>query len=143
MTAIGEYGAKGKRRHLVAILTVIKRFESHDAAAEWYRRMGLPVPSNCMVTGNRPEPLRRTMGAPGSCACGAGTLAAWDRRYHTRAHDYPVFLVCRGWKEMVSPPVVDEETALMILGTGKRVRLRLPLPLSAAELRAFKRISTR
>jgi hypothetical protein len=45
---------------LVAILRVLRRFETHADAAEWYRKRGLPLPSNCMVPGNPPLPLEKT-----------------------------------------------------------------------------------
>jgi hypothetical protein len=141
MTVNRRFGTSGKQRRLVAILKAIKRLGSHDAAAEWYRRRSLPVPSNCMVVGNRPEPLRRTLGAPGSCACGAGTLAAWDRHYLKRARDSPSYLICCGSKELNLPPIIDNGTAQKILRIGKRVRQQYPLTLSAAELKAFRRIA--
>jgi hypothetical protein len=33
---------------------VVKRFEAHEDAARWYKTRGLPLPSNCVVSGNSP-----------------------------------------------------------------------------------------
>jgi hypothetical protein len=141
LTVRRHFGTPRKHRRLAAILKVVKRCESHSDAARWYRARSLPLPSNCIVRGNPPERLAHTMGAPAACACGARTLAAWDSRYRQRARDWPVFLICRGWTEVRSPPIVDDRTARKILRSSKRVQQRLPLTLAPEELREFKTLA--
>jgi len=87
---------------LTAMLEVVKRFGSHDEAAQWYRDKGLPLPSNCMVRGNPPLPLRRTHGVS---RC--GELKKWDEHYQQRADDRGVFLACKPlWLDLHDPPAI-------------------------------------
>jgi len=84
------------------MLEVIERYETHEEAARWYRASGLPLPSNCMVRGNPPLPLRRTIG-PSGC----NELKEWDQHYQQRARDCGVFLICRPlWRNLETPPEI-------------------------------------
>jgi len=82
---------------LVALMQVVQRFESHEEAAEWYRAERLGLPSNCMVPGNAPVPLEKTLGFSEKASCsGPGEeLRAWDRFYVERARTYPAVVACR------------------------------------------------
>jgi hypothetical protein len=65
LTVKGKYlGAREFGWHLVAVLRVIHRFESHKDAAAWYGRQNQPLPSNCCVYGNLPRPFESTNGDP-------------------------------------------------------------------------------
>ena len=76
MTVKGKYaGFDGSHRRLTAILKVIKRFESHQEAADWYEASGLAVPGNCMVKSNPPLELDKTGNPENLIASNAGTSA--------------------------------------------------------------------
>jgi hypothetical protein len=115
MTVKHRFGDRGKsHRRLTAILEVIQRFESHEAAAQWYRVQGKPLPSNCLVDGNPPldmefshkdpcDPDYRGVNDPQQC---------WDDKYWLRTTENGTFLVCKalyrelGW---LSPQLADED----------------------------------
>lgn len=61
VTKKGRYG-EHQRSHwrLVALLSVIERFASHDDAALWYRERALGVPRNCITSGSLPLDLELT-----------------------------------------------------------------------------------
>lgn len=87
---------------LVAVLSVVARFGSHEEGAEWYRSRGLPLPSNCWVKENPPIPYERTVQD--------SPWETWDRAYRARARRCPVFLAtdplfCELWQ----PPIVTVE----------------------------------
>lgn len=102
---------------LVALLQVLHRFESHEAAATWYIRRSLSVPRNCMVTGSTPAPLHLTDGKlPKLLSARAGMLLPerivqlWDAGYASRAKANPQVLVCEAaFMNLISPPVIRDE----------------------------------
>lgn len=98
---------------LVAIIKVIRRFDSHRKAASWYRSQGLPLPSNCVVKGNAPLPVNRTAHLTRGCHF----LKKWDHGYRKRAEACGIFLVCRGlYKELRSPAVITEKIMREVFG---------------------------
>jgi hypothetical protein len=123
---------KGKYRNdrypgwrLVAVLRVIERFETHTAAAVWYRSKGLPLPSNCIVAGNDPKPFELTnRNPPGEVKARVSNssdplraIRLWDAAYRARIAKWPVFLVCQAESiELYSPPQVLAKDVLTILG---------------------------
>src|SRR5687767_5574345 len=87
ITVKGMY-APINRRHwrLIAILKVLKRFDSHQDAAAWYIAERIQLPGNCMVDGNPPLPLEKTTGPIPSNLFGDVTdpnltIRMWDGRY--------------------------------------------------------------
>ena len=94
---------------LVAILEVLKRFETHTSAAEWYSSQEIAIPSNCVIA----SPLPIEMTAP---ITGFGTdLRRWDLEYQRRARKCGVFLACKPqFMELYNPPIVTEEMMHMI-----------------------------
>lgn len=92
-------------RRLVAILQVLHKMPTHAAAADWYRREGLDLPTNCVVPGNDALPISLAV-PPNSFT----TYAAWKAGYRWRSEHYPSFLICRavGGPELVNPPLVPE-----------------------------------
>src|SRR5260370_35243780 len=61
ITCKGSYqDIKPSHWRLVAILEVLKRFESHADAADWYSSQGIALPRNCMVEGNPPLAIEMT-----------------------------------------------------------------------------------
>ena len=95
---------------LVAILKVLASFESHAAAADWYRAKRLPLPSNCMVPGNPPLALEMT-----DRHC--DDLRRWDAIYRLRARTWGVFHACEPqFRELHHPPALTEAMMKHIFG---------------------------
>ena len=113
MTVKGKYaGFDGSHRRLTAILKVIKRFESHQLAAEWYQDSGLDLPGNCMVRTNAPLGLDETSNPDHYCSA-----RRWDALYWKRSREIGVFLACKPlFLELRSPPVVSEEMLCAAFG---------------------------
>jgi hypothetical protein len=135
-------------RRLVALLEVLERFESHDAAAAWYGSRGLPLPSNLLVPGNLPKPLEETNHQPpGNLKrlmprmTPGKVVELWDAQYQKRALKWGVVLVCRSiWLELWAPPVLAEPTLQQIF-----VRIpvtRTPPVIQAAEFERLRVFAT-
>jgi hypothetical protein len=102
---------------LVAVLEVAERFETHTAAAAWYRREGMPLPSNCVVNGNPPLPVPLTLHH--------GKLHddAWDRVCIERAEAAGTLLACvPRVLDLHDPAVITQEDLLAIFGTVPNTR---------------------
>jgi hypothetical protein len=107
ITCKGSYqGIKPSHWRLVAILEVLKRFESHADAAHWYSNQEIALPRNCMVEGNPPLPIELT-----ASITEFGTdLRRWDLAYQLRARKCGVFLACKPqFLELYNPPIITEE----------------------------------
>lgn len=122
MTVKGQY-APEKFLHwrLVAILRIVKRFESHKDAAVWYREKGLSIPSNCMVKGNACLPYEKTAGTQasrfGNVTNTNELLKHWDSSYRLRARHYGVFLACEAeFLSLYEPPILTDKDLLQIFG---------------------------
>ncbi|OAI52081.1 hypothetical protein AYO47_06585 [Planctomyces sp. SCGC AG-212-M04] len=126
MTTLGKFGLPERHRRLIAVLQVWKLFDSHLEASNWYRSQGLPVPSNCMVKGNRPLPLSHTVAAEGNRSqCNAcRSLADWDADYRERAELWGRFVVCkRVYRELtLDAPVVRDSQLMRSLGEVPQTR---------------------
>jgi hypothetical protein len=110
---------------LVALLNIMKRFESHEAAAEWYRTNGFAVPSNCLVPGNPPQPYHLTNQKPPDVVAERVDTEAdperavrlWDSTYAKRAKECGVFLACEvNFLELWHPPVLRRSDFHAIFG---------------------------
>ena len=98
-------GFPGRHQRLTAVLKVVRRFESHEEAAEWYREQGLRLPRNCIVRDNPPLDLEKT-GNPHHCSI----VELWDADYGRRVENTGVFLACQPmFLELTDPPVVTDE----------------------------------
>ena len=83
-------------QRLTSILRVHKLFDTHLDAAQWYSARKFPLPSNCMVDENPPQPLEKSHHAHPNRGSNPADLArAWDRSYCARASDFPRFVVCQ------------------------------------------------
>lgn len=111
LTVCGNYPGEDFRHwRLTAILKVKRILDNHAEAALWYRARGLPIPTNCMIPGNRPLPLKLT-GESGV------SLHAWDAVYRTRADETGAFAVCMPlFRELRVPPVVRRRDLERIFG---------------------------
>jgi len=126
-----------KQRHLsgsigwalVAALEVVQNLRTHKLGKMWFQRMGLPIPSNCMVTENPPVPLHKTIGLPkgkdgrarlwGSGTwIRAATLSDWDKGYWQRARQFSSFVVTRYLEEprLYNPRIATNEELVSIFG---------------------------
>lgn len=112
MTHKHKYGPESPHRRLTAVLRVARLLDSHASAAQWYRGMDLPLPSNCMVEGNAARPVgqshQRTKQRCGGCADACG----WDAGYWRRAERHPRFVICeRVWTDLdwTAPRVHDAD----------------------------------
>lgn len=97
LTSRVRYGPGPAEKRLAAVLRVDRRFENHQDAANWFHDQGLPLPSNCMVGGNPPEPLSRSHCIHDGHIVSTEDARAhrrWDAGYRWRAEQYGVFLVC-------------------------------------------------
>jgi hypothetical protein len=111
VTVKGQWeGASVRHRRLVAVLRVRERFASHEEAASWYRASNLPLPSNCLVSGNAPIPFEQTVQD-------RPDLHRWDLAYHAIARSHPVFLVTDAlFRDVEDPPVVTDEMLMDTFG---------------------------
>lgn len=117
ITKRGAYGP-GPETHwrLVALLRVVHRCESHEEAANWYRERGLPLPRNCMVSGNSHVAFDQTDGyiSPELRALTEGRsqeqlVRFWDAAYRGRAREHGAFLICeRLISNLTNPPAIHE-----------------------------------
>jgi hypothetical protein len=99
-----------RHRRLVAVLQVRERFPHHEAAADWYRELGLPLPSNCMVRGNGPIPYQQTVQDQAD-------PERWNLGYMAVARAHPVFLATDPLHlNMNDPPVVTDEILRTVFG---------------------------
>ena len=107
----------GKSNRLTAVLEVTKTHPSHEAAAAWFDREGLPRPPNCVVDGDPGL-------TPSACIpCSADTREALEARYRTRSEQYPTYFVCRPlWLGLDSPPAVTDAMLMSALGQIPIVR---------------------
>ena len=126
------------------LLRVVHRFESHNAAATWYRGEGLPLPSNCMVEANPCFPYDMTAGTQarrfGGITDNDELLRRWDLSYRLRTRRNGVFLACES--EFVSlddPPIVTEENLFQIF--GRVPATRTPPAITEAQYAALRAIA--
>jgi hypothetical protein len=101
-TAKGKYlGFSQSARHLVAILRVIKKFQSHEEARTWYVGKRQPLPGNCLVEGNPPKHLDLTNGSPPievrrrvrAVDDPQNAVRFWDATYRQRVRKCSIFVV--------------------------------------------------
>lgn len=129
----GYQGIKPSHWRLVAILDVLKRFETHTNAAHWYSNQDFTLPRNCMVEGNAPLAIEMT--AP---ITNFGTdLRRWDLEYHRRARKCGAFLACKPqFLELYNPPIITEE--MMYAAFNRIPGTQNPPAISREEFEKFK-----
>lgn len=118
LTVKGKYFDSGEFGwHLVAVLRIIRRFESHNDAAAFYEKQGQPLPSNCFVNGNPPKPYDWTNRDPpkrvkhwlAEHGDFGGAVRLWDKGYRGRIERWPVFLAAQPeFLELSRPPLLRE-----------------------------------
>lgn len=142
ITTKNRYGEAFRHWRIVARLKIFKRFNTHPAAAAWYRKNADKLPSNCMVSGNPPLPLAHTSRSTSSCTPGCGgaaMLKQWNEHYQRRADTIQFFLACKTvWKELNSPAILTDQAAFKILKSKERINARNPIEITDAELKALE-----
>jgi len=126
LTVKGQYlDERQAHWRLVAVLRVVRRFESHPQAAAWYADQGLPLPSNCLVEGNAPKPFELTNRMPPADvkarllgeADSEKAIRLWDAGYRRRVAQYPVVLATQPeFLELHRAPKVHHQELLSIFG---------------------------
>lgn len=109
---------RGERHwRMTAVLRVARLFDSHPEAAAWYVGEGLPVPSNCMVDGNPPNPLSHSHRKNRHKHLPEETfLRRWDADYRYRSRKNGRFVVCdRLWADLDWTAVVVQEDDLHLV----------------------------
>lgn len=100
-----------KHNKLVAILQVEEVYSSHQLAQQVYNKLGLPIPSNCMVANNPPYELDQT------AARHTVSLTDWDNKYLQRSIDYPCFIRTRKlYLNLIDPKPIFESDFINIFG---------------------------
>jgi len=114
MTVKEEYpGQQEPHRRLVTVLDVLKRFESHADAARWNRGQNLPLPSNCMTSGNLPLPLSMAVSKHPCNDDGC----EWDEGYQRRATRWGTLLACKVlFLELTAPPPISDDLLMSVFG---------------------------
>ncbi len=147
MTVKGRYAPEWfSHWRLVAILKVVRRFESHKHAATWYQERGLPLPSNCMVEGSNPVSYDMTIGVLPTNKFGDGLstddiLRKWDLGYRVRARKNGVFLACEAeFLEVHEPPIITEAAMLHIF--GRTPPTLTPPSINEREYRALRALAS-
>jgi len=106
-----------KSIRLPAVLEVVQMHPSHEAAAKWLIGRELPLPPNCVVSGND------GLDADACIPCWPATRATAEERYRTRATQYPMYFICRPlWLNLESPPIVTDSMLMSALGRVPVVR---------------------
>lgn len=142
--------------HLVAVLQVIEKLESHQLASEWYVKRKCPLPKNCIVTGN--PPLQYDMTAGGSkkergmtireyqalsheekVKEGNKIIRRWNGAYKLRANDVSDFVITEPiYVELYSPIVIEKQLRDIFGGIPQTQRYK---PLSYDECKALLEIA--
>lgn len=122
-------GLRTRHWRLVAVLRVIEVFATHEAAARWHRERGLPLPSDCLVSGNHPLPLDHTNGPDED-------LVEWDGKYQERVAANGAIAICEPlWMDLYAPPVVTD--AIMLRVFGRSPPTRNPPSIPDSEIQAL------
>jgi hypothetical protein len=117
VTKKSTYGADVHGWRLTAILEVIDVLKNHEQAQEWYKKKILPLPSNCMVKGNKPIPQEKS----GLCGCSSGNYEEAELEYQRRAEKHPEFAVTKKIKTELKNPYTITDSVM------KKILKRIPL----------------
>jgi hypothetical protein len=119
MTVKGTYGEGSRHHRLTALLRVARLFDSHADAAVWFKSVRRPLPSNCMVDGNEPNPVDRSHRSNNQRHPEeAEWTRRWDLGYRQRARASGRFVVCDAlWRDLDwSAPRLTERDLASVFG---------------------------
>ena len=145
MTVKGKYLSESNRHwRVVAILEVIKRFESHKEAAKSYLESDLPLPNNCMVSGNVHMSYEMTGGMDAERFGGAANeeelVRKWDLSYLVRSRKYGTFLSCKkDFLGLYNPPILTDD--FMMETFGRIPPTLTPPPITEEQFEAIIKTS--
>lgn len=125
---------------LVAILRVRDVHATHFDAAMWYQTKGLPLPSNCLVKGNPPVALDKTVATSIPGISDDDVLNDWDQGYQNRVSATGRFIICDiVFLNLHNPPVVKQSDLLRIF--GKIPNTRIPPTIKYQEFLTLRRLA--
>lgn len=125
---------------LVAILQVRDVMPTHADAANWYQAQGVPLPSNCLVPGNLPVTLDRTVADSEPGVSDAAVIKAWDKGYQDRVKVTGRFIICDSlFCELHDPPVLEQSDLHGIF--GKTPNTRIPATIQPQHFAALKQLA--
>ena len=138
LTRTGDYGYFSTgNRVLTAVLEVAEIYNNHEEAALWYRQHDLPIPSDCMVTGNPPYSWDQTAGVNSR---DFDNIADWDAFYLARSIRIPVFIRTRKiFCDIHHPPVITNDMLIDIF--GRIPRTQTPPAISEEQLERLMDVS--
>jgi len=121
ITAKSTFGTSTpSHRYFVAHLEVVRRFQSHADAADWYTEQKFAIPTNCMTHDSKPLPYAETGGRWSRRKPRLSEqvrLKLWDDGYRDRARTHPVFLACKTrCLELQAPVRIEDVDLLKIFG---------------------------
>ena len=121
MTRTGDYGVYSEGfRVLTAVLKVVEIYANHETAAAWYNARQIPLPGNCMVPGNLPQPWDHTAGVNSR---DFDNVAEWDAFYLARITKIPVFVRTEKlYCNIQNPPVLSNAVLVDIFGKIPRTQ---------------------
>lgn len=141
ITVKGKYLMRQRHQRMVCVLIVERLFDSHKQAAEWFKKLDLPLPNNLMVPGNKANPLSKShrgqkqqsgcakpICGTGGCGSGCGSIpdgtcgstvhSNWDTGYRLRAKKYGRVVACSILYKNVqsSAPIITDEILFEVFG---------------------------
>lgn len=120
LTVQGNYSPiKEKHHRVVAVLQIETVYNTHQQGKSEYSKLGITIPSNCMVKGNLPYDFDKTAGnfktkkelehflvhnSPTQLTIGQRRLKHWDKNYLDKAQQWPCFIKTKAlYKNVISP----------------------------------------
>jgi len=159
LTKPGKYKSserylKRGQYYLSGILEVVKICRNHKVAEEWYESKRLPIPSNCLVSGNAPEIFQHTgsnfpnqkmikaflkLDKEEQDKKGKIRIRAWNQHYQKRADEYPQFNITKPiYKELDLPIEILRED--LIKWFGKIPSTQTPKIITEIQFEKIKRL---
>lgn len=103
------YGQNVKNWRVVAILEVEYVMQSHQEAANWYKDKGVPLPSNCIIEGNKRLTINETS------VTSEKKIKKFEGGYQQRVKEIPQYNICRKIKsEFETPKIITEQDMKII-----------------------------
>ncbi len=140
--SLEDHTGNSENKRLISILRVIARFETHAEAAHYYQTEDLNMPSNCLIPNNPPEDFEKTAWNSWDAkrmkaflnrsperrkVIGKRIITTWDDEYHNTASEWPVFLVCRSYFNVIfndnrNPPIITRNDFIRMIGRYPNTR---------------------
>lgn len=155
MTVQGRYEPYEQEHHrIVAILQVVDTYATHQEAQTGYAKLGLPLPSNCMVADNPPykfdqtasrfkssKQLKEFMNKPAQeqLVIGERHLQFWDSDYLRKSQQWTCFVRTQPIYVNVTDPIPIFRQDFEVI-FGKLPNTRTPNKISAKQLRELGRL---